>query len=78
MVPGVVLLETAFDAARECLGPMRLMGVAHVKFVRPIGPGEAFSVALDRPLPGRVDFRCERDGKVIAAGRFDVEPDRAP
>ncbi|HKY91733.1 MAG TPA: hypothetical protein VJM11_11870 [Nevskiaceae bacterium] len=77
VVPGVVLLETAFEAARAGFGPMHLRGVAFAKFTRPIGPGEGFSVIVDRPTPTRIDFRCERDGAVVASGRFDVEPDPA-
>lgn len=68
VVPGVVLLDLAAEAARRAfrLGPLRR--IARAKFVAPVGPGQAVALRLsrraDRPLAVAVAsdaFSCEAE-----------------
>jgi 3-hydroxymyristoyl/3-hydroxydecanoyl-(acyl carrier protein) dehydratase len=59
LVPGVVLLDHAFAAARRefGLGPARR--VLRAKFAAPVAPGEAVALRLTRTGPLRVAFACD-------------------
>jgi 3-hydroxymyristoyl/3-hydroxydecanoyl-(acyl carrier protein) dehydratase len=73
LVPGVVLLEEVVLALAALRGEARLVAVVNVKFLAPLGPGEAFTVSFRDPTAGDVTFRCQRAGQVLAQGRLTVE-----
>lgn len=70
VVPGVVVLDAvlaAIAAEGHAVGALRL---PQVKFVQPLRPDEAATVAL-QAMPGdgrRWRFRVEREGVLLAAG----------
>ncbi len=71
VVPGVVLLDRVFAAIEAAHGPLGAVGLPQVKFLRPLLPGEAARVELERPDAGapRWRFRVLRDdGVPLASG----------
>jgi 3-hydroxyacyl-[acyl-carrier-protein] dehydratase len=76
VLPGVVLLEEAIDAAEEWLGPgLAVVGVPQVKFMAPLGPGDEATMSLRRET-GRLHFRVVRGETVVAAGVIELSPER--
>jgi 3-hydroxymyristoyl/3-hydroxydecanoyl-(acyl carrier protein) dehydratase len=65
VVPGVLLLDMVVEAV--ALGPPR--AVDQVKFQRALKPGESFDLAWSAD-GDQVNFRCERGGQLLAAGRL--------
>jgi len=68
IVPGVVLLDHAQHAIEAAEG-VRMAGVAVAKFLSPVGPGEALSVAFERVEAG-VRFQIAAPDRQVANGRF--------
>lgn len=68
IVPGVVLLDHAQHAIETATG-LRLAGVAVAKFLSPVGPGEALSVAFEQVDAG-VRFQVATADRQVANGRF--------
>lgn len=73
LVPGVVVLEEVVLALAALRGDCRLVAVANVKFLVPLGPDEAFTVSFSDPTAGDVTFRCQRADQILAQGRLTVE-----
>lgn len=48
VVPGVVLLDLAAEAARRAFGLGPLRRIARAKFVSPVGPAQAVALRLSR------------------------------
>jgi 3-hydroxyacyl-[acyl-carrier-protein] dehydratase len=76
VVPGVVILDEVARRARALLGhaggPRR---IPQVKFVAPLLPGEAATIALEADAATqRVRFRVARDGQLLAAGELAFAP----
>lgn len=70
LVPGVVLLDRVVAAIEAAHGPVGALRLPQVKFVQPLRPDEAATVAL-QAMPGdgrRWRFRVEREGVLLAAG----------
>ena len=65
VVPGVLLLDLVVEAV--ALGAPRT--VDQVKFQRALKPGETFDLAWSAH-GDQVNFRCERGGQLLAAGRM--------
>ena len=72
IVPGVVILEEVIEALMATCKVRRIVGVPWVKFLAPLGPDQAFVVGFDRTAPGRIGFRCIRDGQLCARGMLEV------
>jgi len=70
IVPAVLILELVAAAAREKLGVLRISGVRNAKFLAPLLPGQSLQIALDGDGE-QIQFRCERDGQLIAQGTLD-------
>lgn len=72
VVPAAILLDLVLDAVHAWRGPQwRLQQVVSAKFLRPLRPGEPFEIALQ--MTGtRLDFRCEREARVLAQGRWEM------
>jgi 3-hydroxymyristoyl/3-hydroxydecanoyl-(acyl carrier protein) dehydratase len=67
IVPAVLILELAADAARASVGALRVTGVRAAKFVAPLAPEQPMQIHLDWD-DRSIRFRCDRDGKPIAHG----------
>ena len=70
IVPGVVLLDHAQHAIEVATG-LQLVGVAAAKFLSPVGPGEALSVAFEQVEAG-VRFQISAADRQVANGRFTL------
>lgn len=68
IVPGVVLIDHAQHAIETATG-LRLVGLAVAKFLSPVGPGEALSVAFEQVEAG-VRFQVATADRQVANGRF--------
>ncbi len=70
VVPGVVVLEQLVQAAESRLGrPLRIAGLAQVKFLAPLLPEQRAQCSLEIER-ARLRFRVERGGQLIAQGAF--------
>jgi len=76
IVPGVVLLDHAQHAIESATG-WRLGGVAVAKFLSPVGPGEALTVAYEAGEAG-VRFQIAAADRQVANGRFALAQAPAP
>ena len=72
IVPGVVVLEAVVAALAE--PGLRLAALETVRFLSPLAPGEAVSVAAERAGEDRVRFACSAAGRVIARGSLRFTP----
>ena len=70
VVPGVVLLDLAFEGARAAGWPAPVR-IAAAKFVRPIGPGEAVAVTFRSTPSGRVAFAGTAAGTPAFSGEYE-------
>lgn len=72
VVPAVVLLQRVLDALHAWRGPQwQLRRLQAAKFLLPLRPDERFEIVL--VVTGtRLDFRCERDARVLAHGRCEL------
>src|ERR1700760_4072795 len=65
IVPGVLLLDRVLEAAQDCSGPLSVTGLPQVKFLAPLQPEAPAEAVLVRE-PGRLRFRVEQAGRVLA------------
>ena len=80
IVPGVVLLDEAACALARALKLDRpLWQVGNVKFIRPVGPGEAVFLNWKAPAAsGAIAFAIDTtDGQAVASGSFTPAPSPA-
>ncbi|MGH8447533.1 MAG: ACP dehydratase [Solimonas sp.] len=72
LVPGVVLAELAAAFARTSYAASHGLGalrrVPMLKFVAPVLPEQDFDCVVAAPVAGRVVFRIELDGRIVAQG----------
>lgn len=68
VIPGVVLLETVLMTCKSWLPESRVSGLASVKFLRPVRPGDRFDVTLRRDRDDAIRFRCVDGETVFASG----------
>jgi 3-hydroxymyristoyl/3-hydroxydecanoyl-(acyl carrier protein) dehydratase len=73
VVPGVVLLDCALEAAEDWLGrALDVATLAQAKFLAPLEPGVPATLALEHD--GRsLKFRVERDAELLAHGVFQLD-----
>lgn len=70
LVPGVVLLDWAWQAAiAELPAGSRLLGLSQAKFLAPVRPNDAVEIAL-QVKPGSVAFVIQIGAQVAAQGSF--------
>lgn len=76
VVPAVVLLEHVLTALRSWRGPhWQLRRLLAAKFLLPLRPDEDFEILLrmnDTGPQSRLDWRCERDARLLAHGTWEV------
>jgi 3-hydroxymyristoyl/3-hydroxydecanoyl-(acyl carrier protein) dehydratase len=75
IVPGVLLLELAAAALRECwpqLGPLRELRWA--KFLAPVNPGETVEVSAEKGARGLLRFSCSTAAGIAVRGEFAFAP----
>jgi len=70
VVPGVVLLD-AVAALLESEWQLAVRGLPQVKFVRPLKPGEAADIVLERSDAG-ARFRIHAGADTIASGTLEA------
>lgn len=70
LIPGVVLLDWAWDACCAVLPPgTRLAGVETAKFLAPVRPGEVLRIAVSL-VAGQAHFSIYCGERLAAQGRF--------
>jgi 3-hydroxyacyl-[acyl-carrier-protein] dehydratase len=74
LVPGVMLLELAVEAARTHLGCGRLTRVVAAKFLRPVLPGEHVAYAVVTVTAQRCRFSANVGGALAAEGELEFAP----
>lgn len=72
VVPAVVLLQLVLDAAQSWRGSQwQLRRLLAAKFLLPLRPGERFEILLQMK-DARLDFRCEREARLLAQGSWEM------
>ncbi len=69
LVPGVLLLEEALARILAALPGRRLAGLAVVKFLRPVCPGERLALTWAPAPPDGVAFALAVGGEAALRGR---------
>ena len=79
VVPGVLVIAHIQQLLEARVGPVRLTALPQAKFLSPLRPGEACTVAFTRLTDDRAEFECHSGPRVIARGsmRFEVDASRA-
>lgn len=75
VVPGVVLLSFVEQALRRQLGASsaNLAGLAAVKFLAPLPPGQPFMIHLKPAAADAVRFEIRQDARLIAFGNVRLQ-----
>lgn len=68
VLPGVVLLDVALQAARACMPEVGAWSIPQAKFLQPVGPGQRLLLRLDPTPQGALAFHFSREGQVVASG----------
>ncbi|MGY6215310.1 beta-hydroxyacyl-ACP dehydratase [Methylolobus aquaticus] len=68
ILPGVTLLERVFQLLEESEGMSAPMGLANVKFLAPLRPGDSCSIEIEARGPGHYRFVCRVGSRVAAHG----------
>ena len=72
VVPGVILLDRATAAILAAYPGHRLAALPQVKFLRPVRPGDAVSIAY-APTPPRIAFACHIGRDEVIRGTLLLE-----
>jgi 3-hydroxymyristoyl/3-hydroxydecanoyl-(acyl carrier protein) dehydratase len=71
LLPGVVLLDEALQAARRAGAlPAAPFRIASAKFLRPVTPGSRLVIHHRRAAGGAIEFDIVCAGERVATGRF--------
>jgi 3-hydroxyacyl-[acyl-carrier-protein] dehydratase len=73
IVPGVVLLSLVLERLQQCFGPFAVTGLRSVKFLRPLRPGEPFSLDAEESGRAVLRFACRCGDVPLAEGSVQVE-----
>ena len=73
IVPGVVLLSLVLEQLQQRFGPFTPTRLRSVKFLRPLRPGERFSLDAEESAPGLLRFVCRHGQDPLAEGSVQVE-----
>lgn len=71
IVPGVVIVDQVIALLADTQG-LQASGIRKLKFLKPLLPGQPVSVTFAEPKNGRVRFRCESDGDLLAEGNLEL------
>ena len=71
IVPGVVVLDAVFAAARVAFNVASMTGIEQVKFLAPLLPDETANIGIELE-DSRVRFSVNRGEDVIARGALRV------
>jgi 3-hydroxymyristoyl/3-hydroxydecanoyl-(acyl carrier protein) dehydratase len=77
IVPGVVILDEVVAALRAALPGLRVAGMAQVKFLAPLRPGESVRLVLEQTSDTQAQFQCRARDTVIASGSLRLAPGEA-
>ena len=77
IVPGVVILDRVLSAIESAHGPLGALRLPQVKFMQPLLPGQAASIAVEtvaqvEAAAPRWRFRVESAGVLLASGEVAV------
>jgi 3-hydroxymyristoyl/3-hydroxydecanoyl-(acyl carrier protein) dehydratase len=74
LVPGVVILDEVIAALTEWRENSQLSGIRLVKFLAPLQPEQAFTIALSlgNEHAAEVNFCCRAEDRVIVEGQLEV------
>ena len=70
LLPAVSLLQRVFQLLEESEGMSAPMGLANVKFLAPLRPGDSCSIEIEARGPGRYRFECRVGPRVAAHGEI--------
>ena len=73
IVPGVVILEYVQKQLLNIMDGYRISTLAQAKFIRPIRPGDDFSITLTQTTIGTIKFLCTNNAGDVITGYFVVE-----
>jgi 3-hydroxymyristoyl/3-hydroxydecanoyl-(acyl carrier protein) dehydratase len=73
IVPGVLLLGHVAAALARARAPARIAAIRDAKFIAPLGPGEACTIAFADLPSGEVRFECRSGTRVLARGTLAVD-----
>ena len=74
LVPGVVILDEVIAVLTEWRENSQLSGIRLVKFLAPLQPEQAFTIALSltNEHAAEVNFCCRAEDRVIVEGQLEV------
>ena len=70
IVPGAMLVGRVIAAAAAAFPDFRSGGVRRAKFLRVLGPGEAFRIELSEPAGAGLKFRVAAGDETVAEGQL--------
>jgi len=70
VVPGVVIVEEIFSAIRQHDSKAVLESVSHLKFLKPLEPGQICQLMINVTDYTRVVVECWLDGRAIVKGKL--------
>ena len=75
LVPGVLLLDAALQAARQNYLPGAAVRcqISAAKFLSPVRPGETLTLSWSRNEKGQTRFEIAGSGRSVATGLFVFE-----
>lgn len=76
VVPAALLLDEIVRVAGKLPGAPRTVGMDHVKFLRPLAPGEPFSIELAPARGNEIRFSCAAGGATVMRGVLRLAGDR--
>lgn len=77
ILPGVVLLDEALQAARALRPAAAQWSVPQAKFLRPVLPGQCLQLRLHALASSSLAFEFLHEGVVVAQGQLRPEPPAA-
>lgn len=73
-MPGVVILDEITRALGQALGAaVRVSGLASVKFLEPLAPGETCEVIFRQKGEGHVAFQAVHGSRLLVTGSLSYE-----
>ncbi len=78
VVPAAVLLDEIVCSARELVGERGVIGIEHAKFLRPVAPGQPFTIELAWASDDAIRFSCFAGGTLLVRGVLHCGPRVGP
>jgi 3-hydroxymyristoyl/3-hydroxydecanoyl-(acyl carrier protein) dehydratase len=73
IVPGVVILDYASNLVQEWQPGCRITGLTQAKFLKPLHPGQQFTIKLIQASPSLIKFECDSAEEKLVTGTFVIE-----